>query len=942
MSLLRSFFLALFLIVAVPVQAAGDAGWFYRGSDIPADPAWRFGTLPNGVRYAVRRNALPAGQVSTRVRIGAGSLHEADHERGWAHLVEHLAFRGSKSFGDREGRHIWQTLGASFGSDSNASTTPTHTVYQLDLPNADPAKLDRSLDVLSEMVDTALFDPAAVEAERRIVLQEKGRRSELSVKMTETTLPLFYGGLRFATREPIGTEATLKGATSEGLRAFYERWYRPDRTTVIMVGDADPAVMEAAIVKHFGDWRASGPAPADPDYGSIARQAERTAAVVYPGAPYAATIAWMRPFEHKPHTIAREGSDLASALGARIINRRLEAKARTDAAYVGAGVSSSRSTHIADSTQLSLAAREGKWREAMSQAFAIISDAVAAPPSQTEIDRELQNLRTAATSALEGERSVLSQQRAQQLVGAIDDMDVIADARTQLKVLDRLSPQMTPQLVGTAMRDMFKGEGPRLVMLSPQPIEGGLPALNAAFAEAERAAPAVRQAERKVSMDLLPKLGRPGREVSRQRIEDMDVTIVRFDNGSTLTFKRTDFEKGSVLVRLRFGSGAIGVPADRRTPAWMASIVGPSGLADLDLDGIERLLTGRRMSLSFSIAEEAFVLGGSTTARDLKDQLRLLATKLAYPRWDEPLLQRMKAGALDSYDLAFASASARAGREFAGFTRPSDLRWRPTEKAEIAAANLEQIRSFFEPRLGEGPIEAIIVGDVSLEAAIDAMKATVAALPPRQPVTVPDALRRVQPPAPNSKPQVFTHEGDPNQAYALIGWTTFGGTDRILERRALSVAANMFQVRLFERLREEEGATYSPTAQSSTSEELPGWGIFYAAAEIRPESADTFFRIAREIVADLAARPAAADEFARAHNPIISGVERRLKTNGYWLATLENWTTRPEMIDHTRNYLAHYRAMTAENVRRAVAAYVADAGDWSMLVLPAKAKAGGD
>ena len=79
MALFRSAFLAFFLLLAAPsIAQSGDADWLYRGSDIARDPAWRFGTLPNGLRYAVRRNALPAGQVSIRVRIDAGSLHEAD------------------------------------------------------------------------------------------------------------------------------------------------------------------------------------------------------------------------------------------------------------------------------------------------------------------------------------------------------------------------------------------------------------------------------------------------------------------------------------------------------------------------------------------------------------------------------------------------------------------------------------------------------------------------------------------------------------------------------------------------------------------------------------------------------------------------------------------------------------------------------------------------
>jgi zinc protease len=220
------------------------------------------------------------------------------------------------------------------------------------------------------------------------------------------------------------------------------------------------------------------------------------------------------------------------------------------------------------------------------------------------------------------------------------------------------------------------------------------------------------------------------------------------------------------------------------------------------------------------------------------------------------------------------------------------------------------------------------------------MKKTVAALPPRSSQPVPPVSRAVRPPQPSPTPKVFTHEGDPSQAFATIGWNTFGGIDRRKERRALSLAGNILQARLFERLREAEGASYSPSAISSTSEELPEWGVFYAAAELKPESTGTFLRIAREIVAELAAKPVSAEEFERAKNPVLTGIDRRVKTNGYWMTTLEDWSRQPEMVDLARTFRSDYAAMTAEDVRAAVAAHVADAGDWSMLVLPAK-KAGG-
>src|SRR3546814_10449804 len=70
------------------------------------------------------------------------------------------------------------------------------------------------------------------------------------------------------------------------------------------------------------------------------------------------------------------------------------------------------------------------------------------------------------------------------------------------------------------------------------------------------------------------------------------------------------------------------------------------------------------MAMSFGGTEDATVLAGQTNGTDLVDQLRLLAAKLAYPRWDESLFRRYQASGLESYELHFASASARAKREF--------------------------------------------------------------------------------------------------------------------------------------------------------------------------------------------------------------------------------------------------------------------------------------
>ena len=333
----------------------------------------------------------------------------------------------------------------------------------------------------------------------------------------------------------------------------------------------------------------------------------------------------------------------------------------------------------------------------------------------------------------------------------------------------------------------------------------------------------------------------------------------------------------------------------RPSLGWLAGLVAPSGLANLDLSGMERLLTGRRIGLSFGIDENAFVLGGATNAADLPDQLRFLATKLVRPRWDAALLQRFRTAAVESFDLNFSSASARAGRELGGVIRPNDQRWRPIEKAEMQAVTVEQFRDFYAPYLAAGPVNAIIVGDVELEAAIEAVRRTIGALPrrPRAGDRRP-APRSCSPPAPNPRAPPLHPSGRSRPGLCPDRLVDARRRARISgARRALALAANMFETRLFDRLREQEGATYAPDASHLAADAFSAWGVFYAAAEIRPASVDTFFRIAREIVADLAADPARPDEFARALNPVLSGIERRVATNGYWVDALEDWDRDP-------------------------------------------------
>jgi zinc protease len=119
--------------------------WAFEASDVPLDPAFRFGRLDNGMRYIIRQNAHPQGTALVRMQIDAGSLDESDSERGYAHFVEHMAFNGSTNVPEGEMIRLLERQGLAFGADTNASTGFEQTTYRLDLPRNDPELLDTAL-----------------------------------------------------------------------------------------------------------------------------------------------------------------------------------------------------------------------------------------------------------------------------------------------------------------------------------------------------------------------------------------------------------------------------------------------------------------------------------------------------------------------------------------------------------------------------------------------------------------------------------------------------------------------------------------------------------------------------------------------------------------------------------------------------------------------------
>jgi zinc protease len=927
----------------LPAAAADNAAWLYKGSDVPQDPAWVFGELDNGVRYAVRKNGVPPGQVSIRILMDVGSLYEKDSERGYAHLLEHLVFRQSKYLADGAAIHTWQRLGATFGSDTNAETSPTQTVYKLDLPEANPVKLDESFRLLSGMMIAPTLSDANLKTDVPIVLAEMRERGGASQRVFDAMQKTLYAGQPLAERSPIGTVETLRAATQQSVRAFHSRWYRPDRAIIVVAGDAEPAALAELVKKHFGDWKASGkPTPA-PSFGDPVAPAGsdpknpigEVHVQVEPDLPRNITYAILRPWRPVNDTIVYNQGLMTDMLAQMIINRRLEAKARAGGSFLAAQVNQQDVSRSADMTFVSVTPLGEDWRGALADVRAVIADAIATPPTQEEIDREIAELDVAYQVPMEQRELLRGAQVADDLTKAVDIRETVASPEAVLSIFRRSVPLFTPEAVHKHTKSLFSGTVTRALLLTPKTGEGDAEGLRQAMLTPAKPDSSVRLASAPVSFDDMPAIGTPGRVKAIVPTGILAIEQIEFENGVKAMIWPTADEPGRVAVKVRFGSGYRGfnaADAPYITLGEMA-LVG-SGVGTLGQEELDRISTGRKIGFDFTIDDAAFEFSGDTRPADLADQLYLFAAKFAQPRWDVNPVQRARAASLLQYESYETSPQGVLERDMKYLQRDKDPRFRTPTPAEMQKTTPEGFRKVWEKALATGPIEVQIYGDFDRATAIAALEKSFGALAPRPPLPADIAPASAKFPAPVAKPVVLTHRGDANQAAAVISWPTGGGMAGIRESRQIELLTQLFTNRLMDAVREKSGASYAPQVFSTWPVDLDSGGSISAVAQVQPAGVTQFFDTAKEIAADLVARPPSADELARVVEPMRQAITRASTGSAFFMYQLEGATQDPSRIAAIRTLLNDYTQTSPEAMQALAARYLSPDKGWMLTVVP--------
>ncbi|MGH6781821.1 MAG: M16 family metallopeptidase, partial [Sphingomonadaceae bacterium] len=605
-----------------------------------------------------------------------------------------------------------------------------------------------------------------------------------------------------------------------------------------------------------------GPRPADPDFGKPDPNAKAIATLVEPSFPTIVQMAVLRPWEFVNDTVTYNEGLMVDALAVRMINRRLETRARAGGSFLQAQVQQEDISRSADTTMVSLVPIGDDWQAALRDVRAVIADAMTAAPPQSEIDREAQEFDLALLAQLENEGAEPGARQADDLVRAVDIRETVTTAQGALDIFRGAKRLFTPANLQASTKRLFTGAGPRLMLSTPRALPDAERIAAVALAE-DVSKLAARNDARPVTFADLPQFGTPASVEMRAKLNNFNIEAVTLSNGVNLILFPNKGEPGKIYVNARFGNGYKALPADRQTVAWSGPALVGSGIGKLGLEELDRLTNGRKINMGVDIEEDAFVLKGETRAPDLADQLRLMAGKLAFPGWDTAPVVRARAQMLAGYEILNASPATVLTRDLDALIRGGDPRWASPDRKAIEALTPDSFRKLWEPLLASGPIEVQIFGDFEAADAIEAARATFGAMKPRKAAAINPANAQTGTPAHNMSPVVRTHRGPAEQSAAVLAWPTGGGLGSISESRKLEVLAAIFNDRLFDQLRSAAGASYSPTVASQWPTGMDNGGYLIVLGQLKPAATEQFFTLARSIAADLAARPVDADELQR-------------------------------------------------------------------------------
>ena len=894
---------------------------------IPIDENVKVGTLSNGMKYYIRKNAMPANRVELRLAVNAGSILEDEDQQGLAHFTEHMAFNGTTNFAKNDLVDNLEKMGVRFGADLNAYTSFDETVYMLPLPTDSVGYVDKGLMILKDWASGVLFQDEEIDKERGVVIEEwrrgKGADERMRTKYWETLLK----DSQYAQRLPIGKKEILENFKYETIRNFYKKWYRPDLMAIVVVGDIEVEEMEKKIKETFESIPMSKNAFPRPQF-SIPLNKEPLAKVV---SDKEATSTQLMLFYKLPKQTVNNYSDLRVSYTNELIwtmlNARLEElqKQAVPPFLYAYGFYGDMIGRGLDAFQIYAGLREDNIEGGIKTVTEEIERIKAFGFTASELERAKKDVAKQYEKAYKEENKTESNRIVMNYVYNYLEQRPIPSPKFEYEFLQKALPMIDLNFINKTAQSWITSENRVAILTAVEketiklPTEKDLITIwnNAPrgnikpYEEKEIASSLIEEAN-------IPKKGSIKKETKNEKMGYTELTL---SNGAKVILKKTDFKNDEILVSAySMGGHSLYEDKDYIAVSNISSIIAQSGIGELSGSDMDKFMTGKTVRLSPYVSEYSEGFRGNTSPEDLETTLQLMHLYFTNPRQDKDAVASFVATQKGFYQNLASNPNYYFYDEYSKLMANGSIRSGFPKVEELEKTDWEAAYKMYNERFANAAdFTFFFVGNFDEEKMKSLLETYIATLPATKET---ESFKDLGTRSPKGMVEKIYKKGSEPQSNVRLSFagemTEYNAKDEV----ALNAVAGLLRFKLIEKLREEKGGVYSAGAYTNVAKyPVPNYNemITFPCA---PENVDDLIAASIEEVDKLRNGEIDASDLEKFKEAEKRTSEVNQTQNKYWLSTLQGLyynNETPESIEKNKSIL---KDLTVEDVKNAAIKYL--------------------
>lgn len=609
----------------------------------PTDPDIRIGKLNNGLTYFIRHNKEPEKRASFYIIQNVGAILENDDQNGLAHFLEHMAFNGTKHF---PGNGIISDLekhGVAFGRNINAYTGFDETVYNLtNVPVDDPGLVDSCLLILNDWSDFLTLSDKEIDLERGVISEEWRTSKNASRRMIFEVIPVVLKGSKYAERDIIGSLDIIQNFSYETLRNFYHDWYRTDLQAIAVVGDINVDEIEEKIKVLFSQIPAvENPLPRVPVEVPYHKETNFVLAQDKEAPQTSVSVVSLHPAvprENKNLNYIRD-KYIISLMNSMVNTRIGELLQKENPPFISGSVSfGGYYARGYDAFFINATARKNEEDIALEAVYSEAERARRFGFNNNELSRAKANMLSSYENYYKQKDKIDNDTYVEGIQEYFLSGEPLTSIDFDFEFLKQVIDGITAEEISAKFKELMIDENRTIIV---QGLEGNdIKHLNKQ--EALNIISKVKDSklteyEDNISGDSFINEELKGSKIIKTiPLPQFGAEEWTLANNVKVIYRKADYEKDNVLLSAFSFGGISKLDNELVLPANLLSAVVPMyGVGDYDNITIQKMLAGKKASVSTSLGETSEYISGSSTPKDFETMMQLLYLKLAKPRFDQ-------------------------------------------------------------------------------------------------------------------------------------------------------------------------------------------------------------------------------------------------------------------------------------------------------------------